>query len=221
MTPQISHSASKRTLANGKKSTGFKIGKFSHSKISETYRGKAEQIKKTLIHKAKLKKQRAKELVRAGYSADGPSASRRNAPASGKDFNDKDLNNMDCSMDVDLPPIQESKLGPRKDGMRIDNDDDTSSSRPRFLKRPYNPSRQNSESDPVMQNGTSPKKPKLDHPQPAASSSSGPTTSSNLSTGTRSSRDKSHSKPRLHHANGQPKLSVKLTRMLNKIQREP
>jgi len=39
------------------------------------YLGKAEKIKKTLIHKAKLKKQRAKELAKAGYDTAEPAAS--------------------------------------------------------------------------------------------------------------------------------------------------
>ncbi|KAI8455049.1 hypothetical protein BY996DRAFT_6413435 [Phakopsora pachyrhizi] len=54
---------------------GFKIGKkkFGSKSFDSGYLGKAQKIKQTLIHKAKLKKQRAKELIRAGYQNEGES----------------------------------------------------------------------------------------------------------------------------------------------------
>lgn len=72
-----------KQTAPSKRAKGFRIGKNKPGTSSQSiYLGKAEKIKKTLIHKAKLKKQRAKELAKAGYSTTGqPDTDHERIPA--------------------------------------------------------------------------------------------------------------------------------------------
>ncbi|PLW55625.1 hypothetical protein PCANC_03504 [Puccinia coronata f. sp. avenae] len=60
-----------KQTAPSKRAKGFRIGKNKPGTSSQSiYLGKAEKIKKTLIHKAKLKTTR-KGAAKAGYSTTG------------------------------------------------------------------------------------------------------------------------------------------------------
>lgn len=214
MTPQKHHP--NRTFNNHKKSNGFKIGKL--SKMSEAYRGKAVQIKKTLIHKAKLKKQRAKELIQAGYSTETDASKGPNRPISRSEpsnaFEAKRVPEVDDPMDVDTSSFHQQKLGPRRDGMRIDNDEAQNPSRSHSLKRPQKTFR-NTSGNEVLEAQPSQKKRKLQESEPSTFTKTEP---SNPATSSRSSLSRLK-KNQMLHPNGQPRLSVKLNRMLDKIQR--
>lgn len=185
-------------------------------------KSEAIQIKKTLIHKAKLKKQRAKELFRAGYASTGPSC-KTDSPenrASGQDEKEEE-NGPDDSMDVDNPRLGSSKLGPRSDGMRIDEtiSDQYSCSVKRT--RGHLHSKESTEPNSPI-SGPSPKKRKLQDGHPSASSSTAnPLPVAKASNAPGGSKDRRSQKARIHHPNGQPRLSHKLSRMLQKIQRDP
>ncbi|EGF99335.1 uncharacterized protein MELLADRAFT_68653 [Melampsora larici-populina 98AG31] len=215
--PPQKHNQTKH-LNHNKKSNGFKIGKL--SKMSESYRGKAVQIKKTLIHKAKLKKQRAKELIQAGYSTETKSHKGPNQSTSRSDptnaFELKRGMEVNDPMDLDTSTFPQPKLGPRKDGMRIDHDESQSQSQFNSLKRPQKSSHSTNNNE-IIETQPSLKKRKIQESQPFTSSSNLPDPH-NPTKNNRSSLSRLK-KNQMLHPNGQPRLSVKLNRMLDKIQR--
>ncbi|KAH9817584.1 hypothetical protein DFH28DRAFT_1081219 [Melampsora americana] len=194
------------------KTNGFKIGKRSNS--TESYRGKAIQIKKTLIHKAKLKKQRAKELIKAGYTNSNPNQSIINQTQSNftNSFQSNPKSKVNHSMDLDSSPHQ--KLGPRKDGMRIDDDHQSQTN---SLKRSQTSSNNISSHD-FIESQPNSKKRKI-HESPLLTSSSNQTESNHSKPIHRSSFSRLK-RNQILHSNGQPRLSIKLNRMLDKIQRD-
>ncbi|KAH9449800.1 hypothetical protein MJO28_010888 [Puccinia striiformis f. sp. tritici] len=209
-----------------KRSKGFRIGKNKPGVSQSVYLGKAEKIKKTLIHKAKLKKQRAKELAKAGYNpatdpAPESSTTRTTADESREDV---DLDRTDNRRNgrPQSEPRRHSHSGKEHQSSSMYPPTATSTTNKSSFKedqkdyprRPSNPSAtthenydQSSSSSKLPEPLTKKRHQDLHH----------------LSTHfnkTSSSTPKRAPRSKVQHANGQPKLSHRVSKILSKLQDE-
>ncbi|WAR59304.1 hypothetical protein PtB15_10B646 [Puccinia triticina] len=187
-----------------KRSKGFRIGKNKPGVSQSVYLGKAEKIKKTLIHKAKLKKQRAKELVKAGYSA-----------SSDRTPESRTADNEEEEQPSERADRRDSQPGPASSRRPQNN--------PKPPTRPANTSKHPS-------NQPNQQSPKASAQVPHSSSSS--TLMEPNPQSARRGRHQDHRsnnlhknpikppKARIQHANGQPKLSHRVSKILSKLERE-
>ncbi|KAA1121191.1 hypothetical protein PGTUg99_023910 [Puccinia graminis f. sp. tritici] len=193
-----------------KRSKGFRIGKNKPGVSQSVYLGKAEKIKKTLIHKAKLKKQRAKELAKAGYdtTTSGP------APESPTDNHQED-------QPSGRTDSRRTQPGPSDSGRPKNSHQE----RPKDSSHPSTTKSQNSSNQHDRH-----------HPKSSARAQQNHHPSSNelkasLKESTTKTRDPQQSnhhlktpnrpaRAKIQHANGQPKLSHRVSKILSKLEHE-
>ncbi|KNZ59403.1 hypothetical protein VP01_173g6 [Puccinia sorghi] len=176
---------------SSKRPKGFRIGKNKPGASQSVYLGKAEKIKKTLIHKAKLKKQRAKELAKAGYTTEpAPSGT------TSSHIGERDEEEQTTSSHVDPPPRRRPKTIPHQ--------------------------RPNGETSPATT--LSP-----DHASSSRHHVSSQKPEQNLSSNTLPSSKSLLNNPKnlnrapktkIQHANGQPKMSHRVSKILCKLEQE-